>query len=108
MLRQMVFISFFVCSIVSYEARYVYGLKKSFKINKYKCTCCLVALCFYLESNVDNITKCLLFKANFCMQVAVKAKSAFPCHLRHSGVFIVTFEHIPHIFKGFFLLTLNK
>ena len=27
---------------------------------------------------------------------------------RHSGVFIVNFEHISHLFLGFLLLTLNK
>ena len=41
-----------------------------------------------------------------CSELTIKTPER--CHRRRSGVFIVTFEHISHLFLVFLLLTLYK
>ena len=56
---------------------------------------------------VNNIT---LEKDATYIQLAIKLTIKTPerCQWRRSGIFIVNFEHISHIFLVFLLLTLKK
>ena len=60
-------------------------------------------LTFYLlKVNNRNARK----KREICSKLTIKTPER--CQWRRSGVFIVNFEHISHLFLVFLLLTLNK
>ena len=45
-------------------------------------------------------------RCKICSKLTIKTPERH--HLRRSGIFIVNFEHIPHILLVFLLLTLNE
>ena len=64
-------------------------------------SCASPADIYLLQVNNRNTrTRC-----EICSKLTIKTPKR--CHWRHSGVFIVNFEHISHLALVFLLLTLN-
>ena len=62
---------------------------------------------FFAEIAMTDVQKCHGgFSRNaFCSKLTIKTPEQR--YWRHSGIFIVNFEHITHLFLAFLLLTLN-
>ena len=81
-----------IFTFVSFKAKlFISGLENNFPASIY----------FFKVNNLDTRKKC-----EICSKL--KIKRAERRHWRHSGVFIVNFEHISPLFLVFLLLTLNR
>ena len=66
----------------------------------------LQAVNYFCKSFIIKINNRHTKKCDTCLKVTIKTPERR--HWRRSGVFIVNFEHISHLFSVFLLLTLNK
>ena len=71
-------------------------------ISHYISLCIFPANIYLLKGNNRNTRK----RCEICSKLTIKTQERR--HWRRSGIFIVNFEHILHLFLVFLLLTLNK